>query len=80
MTTDTAIDPAELDALLRADKTGEVRDAAIARVEEIARGLKAKLDGGVNPAEFQALSDVHAAMSELPSVITVAWKLMRSND
>ena len=71
------VDPSDLMELLLNDSTGEVRDAARERINEIDRDIKRKLDGGVSPSEFQVLTKVHDALEKASSVVDDSWSLVR---
>ena len=68
------IDPRELPELLRKDKDGTVRDAAVADMQSLAADIKKRAEAGVPPAEFQRLTKIEAALVAGSEVVTATWK------
>ncbi len=67
------IDPRELQELLRNDKDGGVRDAAVAEMRSLAADIKKRAEAGVTPDEFQRLTKIEVALLTGALVVTAAW-------
>lgn len=63
----------EIQATLRADESGTARAALDRWLEDAGRTIKRKLDIGVAPAEFAALSAMHGATEAAREVVATAW-------
>ena len=64
----------ELERKLKADASGEERDAILAQLEGQARKTKQTMDSGVSPAEFAELEKQFKGFEAGVEVTTHVWR------
>jgi len=67
----------ELIQRVATDTDGAIRDRATARIRAKSAQVKAVIDGGVSPAEYQVLSKVHDALETSGHVVMKSWALAK---
>ncbi len=68
----------EMEERLAHDDDGSYRDQLLSLLSEEAVSLKAKMDAGLPPEEFQQAEKVHQALLAARRVIDLQWKAVRS--
>lgn len=64
----------EIERRLRDDAQGRERDALLQRLEEMARGVKRRMDAGATPAEFAGLNAIHQGFESARAVVETVWR------
>ncbi len=67
----------EMEERLAHDDDGSYRDQLLSLISEEAASLKAKLDAGLPPEEFEQAEKVHQALLAAEKVINLQWKTVR---
>lgn len=78
MTPDTApLEMVDLEARLRTDTTGAVRDEVCRLLESQLADVKRCMDAGLSPEEFAPAASVRSAIEAALNVTRLAWQANR---